>query len=38
MPELPEIRAMAERLHGVVAGATFARADILHFSSLKTYV
>lgn len=37
MPELPEIRALAERLHDVVAGATFLRADPLQFSSLKTY-
>ena len=37
MPELPEIRALAERLDEVVAGATFQRADPLQFSSLKTY-
>ncbi len=37
MPELPEIRALAERLDEVVAGAAFDRADILQFSSLKTY-
>jgi formamidopyrimidine-DNA glycosylase len=37
MPELPEIRALAERLDEVVAGATFVRADPLQFSSLKTY-
>lgn len=37
MPELPEIRAMSERLDDVVAGAAFERADILQFSSLKTY-
>jgi formamidopyrimidine-DNA glycosylase len=37
VPELPEVRAMAERLHEVVAGAAFDRADILQFSSLKTY-
>ena len=37
VPELPEIRALAERLDEVVAGAAFARADILQFSSLKTY-
>ena len=37
MPELPEIRAMAERLNEVVAGAAFQRADVLQFSSLKTY-
>jgi formamidopyrimidine-DNA glycosylase len=28
---------MAERLHEVVAGARFERADVLQFSSLKTY-
>jgi formamidopyrimidine-DNA glycosylase len=37
VPELPEVRAMAERLHEVVAGAAFDRADVLQFSSLKTY-
>jgi formamidopyrimidine-DNA glycosylase len=37
VPELPEIRALAERLDEVVAGATFVRADPLQFSSLKTY-
>ncbi len=37
MPELPEIRAMSERLDEVVAGAAFERADVLQFSSLKTY-
>ena len=37
MPELPEVRALAERLHEVIAGATFERADVLQFSSLKTY-
>ena len=37
MPELPEIRALAERLDEVAAGAVFAGADILQFSSLKTY-
>jgi formamidopyrimidine-DNA glycosylase len=37
VPELPEIRAMAERLNEVVAGAAFERADVLQFSSLKTY-
>jgi formamidopyrimidine-DNA glycosylase len=37
VPELPEIRALAERLDEVVAGAVFDRADILQFSSLKTY-
>ena len=37
MPELPEVRALAERLHQVIAGAPFERADVLQFSSLKTY-
>jgi len=37
VPELPEIRAMSERLDEVVAGAAFERADVLQFSSLKTY-
>jgi formamidopyrimidine-DNA glycosylase len=37
VPELPEVRALAERLHEVIAGATFERADVLQFSSLKTF-
>jgi len=37
MPELPEVRAMAERLDEAISGATFERADVLQFSSLKTY-
>ena len=36
MPELPEIRALSERLDEVAAGAAFERADVLQFSSLKT--
>jgi formamidopyrimidine-DNA glycosylase len=36
MPELPEIRALAERLHEVAAGAELLGADVLQFSSLKT--
>ena len=36
MPELPEIRALAERLDDVVTGGVFAAADVLSFSSLKT--
>ena len=36
MPELPEIRALAERLDDVAAGGVFAAADVLSFSSLKT--
>ena len=37
MPEIPEIRALAERLDDVAAGATFRAADPLQFSSLKTF-
>jgi formamidopyrimidine-DNA glycosylase len=37
VPELPEVRALAERLNEVIAGAPFERADVLQFSSLKTY-
>jgi formamidopyrimidine-DNA glycosylase len=36
VPELPEVQALAERLDGAVAGAAFAGADVLQFSSLKT--
>jgi formamidopyrimidine-DNA glycosylase len=36
MPELPEIRALAERLNEVAAGGTLRGADVLQFSSLKT--
>ena len=36
MPELPEIRALAERLDEVAAGAELMGADVLQFSSLKT--
>lgn len=36
MPELPEVQALAERLHAAVAGARFTAADVLQFSSLKT--
>jgi formamidopyrimidine-DNA glycosylase len=36
MPELPEVQALAERLDAAVTGATFAGADPLQFSSLKT--
>ena len=36
MPELPEIRALAERVAGVAAGGTLRGADVLQFSSLKT--
>jgi formamidopyrimidine-DNA glycosylase len=36
VPELPEVQALAERLNDAVAGSTFAAADVLQFSSLKT--
>ena len=36
MPELPEIRALAERLQEVAQGAELQGADVLQFSSLKT--
>ena len=36
MPELPEVQALAERLHDALAGARFTAADVLQFSSLKT--
>ena len=36
MPELPEIRALAERVDEVAAGGTLRGADVLQFSSLKT--
>jgi formamidopyrimidine-DNA glycosylase len=37
VPELPEIRALSERLDGVLAGAELTALDLLQFSSLKTY-
>jgi formamidopyrimidine-DNA glycosylase len=37
VPELPEMQALAERLDALVAGTTLRRADLLGFSSLKTY-
>jgi len=36
MPELPEVRALAERLDEVMRGGVFTGADVLSFSSLKT--
>lgn len=36
MPELPEIRALSERLDEVAVGAEVRGADLLQFSSLKT--
>ena len=38
MPELPEIRALAERLDEVMAGGVVSGVDVLSFSSLKTVV
>ena len=37
MPEFPEVHALSERIDEIVQGARFDRADILQFSSLKTY-
>jgi formamidopyrimidine-DNA glycosylase len=37
MPEMPEIRALAERLDQVMSGAVLAKLDQLQFSSLKTF-
>jgi len=37
VPELPEIRALAERVDGAVGGADLHRVDVLQFSSLKTF-
>jgi formamidopyrimidine-DNA glycosylase len=36
VPELPEVQALAERLDEALAGSSFAGADPLQFSSLKT--
>jgi formamidopyrimidine-DNA glycosylase len=36
VPELPEVQTLAERLDSAVAGAPFAGAEVLQFSSLKT--
>jgi formamidopyrimidine-DNA glycosylase len=36
VPELPEVQALAERLDAAVAGAAFAGAVVLQFSSLRT--
>jgi formamidopyrimidine-DNA glycosylase len=38
MPELPEMQALAERLHTALAGAPVARLTPLNFSGLKTVV
>jgi formamidopyrimidine-DNA glycosylase len=37
VPELPEMQALSERLDALLSGATLERADLLGFSSLKTY-
>ncbi len=37
MPELPEVRALAERLHEAEAGGVLHRIDLLQFSALKTF-
>jgi formamidopyrimidine-DNA glycosylase len=37
VPELPEIRALAERIDDALRGAAFVRADPLSFSALKTF-
>jgi formamidopyrimidine-DNA glycosylase len=37
VPELPEMQALSERLNALLVGATLERADLLGFSSLKTY-
>jgi formamidopyrimidine-DNA glycosylase len=36
VPELPEVQALAERLHAHLSGAAFVGADVLSFSGLKT--
>ena len=37
MPELPEMQALAERLHEAVAGAALSGYEPLQFSALKTF-
>jgi formamidopyrimidine-DNA glycosylase len=37
VPELPEMQALAERLDAFVSGRTLRAADLLGFSSLRTY-
>ena len=37
MPELPEMQALAERLDELLAGRVLEKADLLSFSSLKTF-
>jgi len=38
VPELPEVRALAERLRAAEAGSVLHRVDLLQFSALKTVV
>ncbi len=37
MPELPEIRALSERVRDAVGGGVLHRVDVLQFSALKTF-
>ena len=37
VPELPEMQALSERLDTLLAGAPFVRAEVLQFSSVKTF-
>jgi formamidopyrimidine-DNA glycosylase len=37
VPELPELQALAERLHALLAGSELREAQLLGFSSLKTF-
>jgi formamidopyrimidine-DNA glycosylase len=37
MPELPEMQALSERLDAALKGKALSRADLLGFSSLKTF-
>lgn len=37
MPELPQVRALAERLHEAEVGGVLHRIDLLQFSALKTF-
>jgi formamidopyrimidine-DNA glycosylase len=37
VPELPEVQALAERLHELLEGAVLERIEPLQFSALKTY-
>lgn len=37
MPELPEMQALSERLNDALSGQALSKADLLGFSSLKTF-